>query len=1114
MAEPLPVEAQQAIDQYNSLVAQKASLSGQLGAMQEQGILWNDPRYQSVQQQYTAVEWQIAPAYEAQKAAQNQALGIIGGVSQGSGELGVSKTFGTAASPYQGGGAGNAQGLSSPTQIQTLPSNLPMANVYNQQVVALNAARQEGATSQSVQSSVSNYNLYSSREYNPVNPNGTLNRLYVPEGNFIQQELSNVKLGGALNAKGQSTGEYAIYKELPKGFNGETRYTIDPTTGQLTSFMLIGGGGRNALQSGTVGFAAATPAVYKEGRVGQGEFTRAEVVAPGVATSGMSYEQVVSAVEAGTAGSLYSRLGSEAYGGIVTRLDGRTLGNVTYEDVSSRASWNLASYVNPTDVNMSKADLPGVNIPWGVASTAPAMFALSTAGGVGAPIEVKSFTAYVGGEANVAKAPATTLIIGGVEGARYGPSIVASDRLAGGGKVASVATVESNLPAPFVSGTIQKPTGEIFGYKIPIISDFIAMTSPSVFVSGRATSVSTQTTTEKTAGPDYATPSTREIYTFTGVSQKSEYDKMLDSNLRAYIPTPEVGEAGLRVASATNPITAGYTLPAVFSEKLTGKETALSYFEPLKGHYALFYERPETALTSYAIGGAFGLGTRGLSAVASRSVTLAEIAPAVSRFGGAALGAVYAGVVTYESTGGLRDFAPENIAQIRSRAVQEAYPMALGFGAGYAVPERISPIVEPTISRVRIEYPQFVEESGSLRGTGRYLAYKAEPITSVVTEPITRGKLEYPQFVEESGGSRLKGTVEYGKYIVESAYSKYIEIPTKSFVQEIVPVMAGEIPGRTVPIDTVGKIGKPPQGGTPSPISRGGFPGEGSTPSRITTRIVGGKETSSLVREPSLQSRGISEPVVRSSQPSSVSIGQRSDFRNLPRTTEAPYRKMQMQTSIMSEQLPVVEGMTQGRIQPLPQQQRSGLISVVEPDLALSRERLVALVSTTAIKSELRQSSALEEVMGLAPTSSIKLAASLATEQMKEVASGARSVEVERGAELTTRNAVTPIREPTSDIWQGSSTRSSIDIGQPQITTPTTKITTSITEVPPPQPPTEIPGPQLPKIPGAMWLPGSGGGGGGGGGYKKPYRNLKTEIFSYAPKNLDAIFGRRKSRRK
>jgi hypothetical protein len=343
--------------------------------------------------------------------------------------------------------------------------------------VYANALREPGATKESVQSSVSGFvnSGYKPESiqrytpsYNPVNPDGTIHRTYVPEGNYMQQELKNINLGAAGGGDlTGSTGEYALYRQLPKDEHGKQRYNRDVNTGEMTSYMLFGGGGRAALQSGTVGFAAATKAVYAEGRVGQGEFKTPDVMSVGAYNSKVTAEQIKTAVKEETAGSLLSRLGAEAYGGVVTLQDKRVLGNITYEDVSNRAAWNLASYVNPTDVNKSKAELPGVNIPWGITADYPAFFPITTEGAQKTAVPVKSFEAYLSGDMWNYKAPSTPSLDGGVAATTGNNAQVAASMDAMGYPAVSTPTPLSGITFTSISKTNNIPAvaGTLYGEK-------------------------------------------------------------------------------------------------------------------------------------------------------------------------------------------------------------------------------------------------------------------------------------------------------------------------------------------------------------------------------------------------------------------------------------------------------------------------------------------------------------------------------------------------------------------------------------------------------------------------------------------------------------------------
>ena len=237
--------------------------------------------------------------------------------------------------------------------------------------------------------------------YNPVDPlTGVVKNYYIPEGSYRQQELQNIKLGKS------ESGELAFFEQL--GFNeaGQRRMVQNPDTGTLDSFMLIGGGGRNAAQSGMFGYAAGTPAVFGRGRVQEGTagLITPEVMAPSLRGSSITGEEISRIVEGGNAGGYdisdyLSKLGAEAYGQTVGFIDNRTLGNVTYEDVTNRAPWNEARYADPLAVNRGKADLPGAAIPWSVGADTPAIFGMDKTGIVqGKPgwyQEVGSFDAYM-----------------------------------------------------------------------------------------------------------------------------------------------------------------------------------------------------------------------------------------------------------------------------------------------------------------------------------------------------------------------------------------------------------------------------------------------------------------------------------------------------------------------------------------------------------------------------------------------------------------------------------------------------------------------------------------------------------------------------------------------
>lgn len=270
----------------------------------------------------------------------------------------------------------------------------------------------------------------SETSYQPIK-DGVFQKLYIPEGSYIQQELSNIKLGGS------ESGELAFYRSLGKNESGAQRMSVNPDTGKLEPYILFGGGSRAAAQSGMFTTAAASPAVFAEGRVAQRELITPAVAVPAVARSGLSGATVAALAKEGRAGDVLSKLGSEAYGGIVTLQDNRTLGNIRYEDVGNRAAWNLASYFDPMAVNKGKAELPGAKIPWSVPENAPAFFSMDKTGAdLSKGRTVRSFDAVL--------SPDFKKTIGG------------GDRLVGSKTVASVGTTtfkdsEATAKAPFVS---------------------------------------------------------------------------------------------------------------------------------------------------------------------------------------------------------------------------------------------------------------------------------------------------------------------------------------------------------------------------------------------------------------------------------------------------------------------------------------------------------------------------------------------------------------------------------------------------------------------------------------------------------------------------------------
>lgn len=148
---------------------------------------------------------------------------------------------------------------------------------------------------------------------------------FVPYGHYSQIKIENAKLAFDVN-----TGELGIYQK-PYGHS---------------IYNLVGGGGRNALQSGM--------------------FTINEPETPFVS------EQWASTVPH-PSGEGLSRLGAEAYGGYVMPLDSRTIASTNAQLSTYANPNNLANYVNPEGPNLGKAAAPGAAIPWSILPNAPAI---------------------------------------------------------------------------------------------------------------------------------------------------------------------------------------------------------------------------------------------------------------------------------------------------------------------------------------------------------------------------------------------------------------------------------------------------------------------------------------------------------------------------------------------------------------------------------------------------------------------------------------------------------------------------------------------------------------------------------------------------------------------
>ena len=192
-------------------------------------------------------------------------------------------------------------------------------------------------------------------------------RAYVPWGNYKQIELENVK-----TVVDQDTGEIAYYQRQG-GVAGS----------KSENWVLIGGGGRNAAQSGAFTLnEPETPAVYRQyGR--------------GVAFAETADIPRATEVLANPEG--FSRLGAEAYGGFVLPIGSPTVKDARYSVFANKN--NLANFANPQGPNIPKKDLPGARIPWTVSRDLPSLSYMNEKGLIGG--DTIRITRTVAGQATV-----------------------------------------------------------------------------------------------------------------------------------------------------------------------------------------------------------------------------------------------------------------------------------------------------------------------------------------------------------------------------------------------------------------------------------------------------------------------------------------------------------------------------------------------------------------------------------------------------------------------------------------------------------------------------------------------------------------------------------------
>jgi hypothetical protein len=440
--------------------------------------------------------------------------------------------------------------------------------------------------------------------------------------------------------------------------------------------------------------------------------------------------------------------------------------------------------------------------------------------------------------------------------------------------------------------------------------------------------------------------------TTTVTPTPSGYD-IFNQNIRntLHLPPPEVGERAVQFASMFNPLTTVPTVASIFAEKFN--PSALPFtraMEPMRGQYTEFYENPVLKpITMAAVGfgagslfkGAESIAGAGRAAAAEKIISngglwraAATTTDVTSRYTPKILTGLYGVDIAGRSTKWGTDFNPDTVSsKAKGILIQEAVPMGIGFSAGQRAPSAI-------YNRAKISDINFKSAVQEGTASNRIDYYVKQPVgraVDVMNNPIQRMKLEIPQFIEESGGSTPKGVAAYGSYKVGNAYRANVDIPIKSFLQEGFrsPKGSGAAPAITEKIT-------PFNSGTPA--------------NRIGTKIVGGKTVTSLAREPSMKSMGIGERSfdIGSGKKSGYGIGKSTDFRGKQSSTMKPMKESSYgyqgkqasgQMLLLREELSMPT--TSARVAPQNMQtpysifetspKRIGAVSIMEPELEFSQ---------------------------------------------------------------------------------------------------------------------------------------------------------------------------------
>ena len=175
---------------------------------------------------------------------------------------------------------------------------------------------------------------------------------YVPYGGRTQQEIRDAK--AVYDPIGGRVGLYQVPTSIYESEGGfKRRYAIESASGST-----------GALQSGMFSIdKPLTPDVRT-----QWSFDKYAASA-----------DVVKAAAVRASPDKYSRMGAEAYGGLVTALDSRTLSPDAQMGRYAPATGNLANLVDPFGVNRPKAELQATE-PWQIRADSPVLQTMSGAG--------------------------------------------------------------------------------------------------------------------------------------------------------------------------------------------------------------------------------------------------------------------------------------------------------------------------------------------------------------------------------------------------------------------------------------------------------------------------------------------------------------------------------------------------------------------------------------------------------------------------------------------------------------------------------------------------------------------------------------------------------------